>query len=151
MSGECEIEGASRPLAADVAALALLTAAAAAAYVWTKAPLYNTVPSIDPWLYTALWTNFDQIQSAFGSTYYASRLPWIVPGYLANQLFDPETAYLIVHVCFFMTGGLLLYVMCRRYFGRIPARGRLHRPDWAISSTTTLITTTTWRAASSPF
>jgi hypothetical protein len=113
--------GAWRSLAVDGGVLGILTAAVVAAYVWTKAPTFNPVPSVDPWLYTALWTNYVQIQTAFSATYYTSRLPWIVPGYLLNKVVDPSTAYYMIHVLFFLSGGLLLYVMCRRYFGRIAA------------------------------
>ncbi len=53
-----------RALGVDAAVLIGLTALTAAVYVWTKAPLYNPFGTIDPWLYTALWTNFDQIYDA---------------------------------------------------------------------------------------
>jgi hypothetical protein len=75
-----------RAIAIDAAVLVALTAATAAVYVWTKAPLYNHFGTIDPWLYTALWTNFDQIYDSFPRTYYISRVPWIVPGYVLNQI-----------------------------------------------------------------
>src|ERR671915_1116417 len=77
-----------RALAVDTAVLATLTAATAAVYVWTRAPLYNPFGTIDPWLYTALWTNFEQIYESFSRTYYISRVPWIVPGYVLNGIFD---------------------------------------------------------------
>jgi hypothetical protein len=112
---------ASDSLTAEAVALVLVTGAAAAAYVWTKAPFYNPVDSIDPWLYTALWTNFDQIYHAFSTTYYVSRLPWIVPGYVVNLALDARTAYFVIHLVFFSTGAALLYFTCRRYFGRIAA------------------------------
>lgn len=101
--------------------LIALTGLVATAFVWTKAPLYNPGWTIDPWLYTALWTNFEQIYHAFAGTYYVSRLPWIVPGYTANELFNERVAYFVVHGTFFVGGGLLFYVMCRRYLGRVAA------------------------------
>jgi hypothetical protein len=104
-------------LAIDAAVLVVLTAAAAAVYVWTKAPLYNPFGTIDPWLYTALWTNFDQIYESFPRTYYISRLPWIVPGYVLNGVFDARTAALVLHSAFFLGGGVLFYVLCRRWLG----------------------------------
>jgi hypothetical protein len=88
-------------------------------YISTRAPLYNPVGTIDPWLYTALWTNFDQIYHHFLGTYYASRLPWIIPGYFLNLLFDHRTAYFIIHIVFFFVGAILFYVVCRRWFGVI--------------------------------
>ena len=62
------------------------------------------MPSVDPWFYTALWTNYIQIQSEYHSTDYASRLPWIVPGYLLNKVVDPSTAYFTIHVLGFLGG-----------------------------------------------
>ena len=99
----------------------LATLACAAMYGATDAPLYNPVGTIDPWLYTALWTNFDQIYHQFVGTYYASRLAWIVPGYALNLLFDQRTAYFVIHIAFFFAGAILLYSLCRRWFGFVPA------------------------------
>ena len=109
-----------RAIAVDAAVLVTLTAATAAVYVWTKAPLYNPFGTIDPWLYTALWTNFDQIYESFPRTYYISRVPWIVPGYVLNGIFDARTAALVLHTAFFLGGGVLFYVLCRRWLG-VPA------------------------------
>jgi hypothetical protein len=106
-----------RALAIDAAVLAFLTAVTAAVYVWTKAPLYNPFGTIDPWLYTALWTNFDQIYDSFSGTYYISRVPWILPGYLLNGIFDARTAALVLHTTYFLGGGVLFYVLCRRWLG----------------------------------
>jgi hypothetical protein len=106
-----------RALAIDAAVLVPLTAVTAAVYVWTKAPLYNPFGTIDPWLYTALWTNFDQIYGSFSGTYYISRVPWIVPGYLLNDIFDARTAALGLHAAYFVGGGLLFYALCRRWLG----------------------------------
>ena len=111
----------SRRVVVDVGALTGMTAAVAGVYVWTKAPLYNPPGTIDPWLYTALWSNFDQIYGAFNQTYYASRLPWIVPGYVVNSLLDPRTSSLVIHTVFFLGGGVLFYVLCRRWFGTLAA------------------------------
>jgi hypothetical protein len=106
-----------RGIGLDVAVLAGLTAATSVVYVWTKAPLYNPFGTIDPWLYTALWTNFDQIYEAFAGTYYISRLPWIVPGYALNGIFDARSAALVLHATYFLAGGVFFYVLCRRWLG----------------------------------
>ena len=111
----------NRSRLAEPVAVVGLTGIVAGAYVWTKASLYNPAASIDPWLYTALWTNFDQVYHWFIGTYYASRLPWIVPGYVLARLFGLHTAFFVVHVSYFFAGGLFLYLTCRRYFGWIPA------------------------------
>jgi hypothetical protein len=110
-----------RVFAIDAAVLVGLTAVTAAVYVWTKAPLYNPFGTIDPWLYTALWTNFDQIYESFSRTYYISRVPWIVPGYALNGIFEARTASLVLHAAFFLGGGVLFYVLCRRWLGVVAA------------------------------
>jgi hypothetical protein len=112
---------ATRSLALEISLLAALTATAAGVYVWTKAPLYNPPGTIDPWLYTALWTNFDQVYATFSGTYYISRVPWIVPGYLLNEVFDARTASLVLHTTFFLAGGVLFYVLLRRWLGVVAA------------------------------
>jgi hypothetical protein len=112
---------AASAIAIDVAILGMLTAATAIAYVWTDAPLYNQLGTIDPWLYTALWTNFDQVYSSFHGLYYISRVPWIVPGYVLNGFLDARAASLVLHTTFFLAGGVLLYVLCRRWLGRAAA------------------------------
>jgi hypothetical protein len=110
-----------RAAVVEVAALALATVLVVAVYAWTDAPLYNPPFTIDPWLYTALWTNFDQTYHAFVTTYYASRVPWILPGYVCNLVFSPRTASLIVHTSFFFAGAIAVYFACRRLAGRLPA------------------------------
>jgi hypothetical protein len=110
-----------RALATEAAVLVGLTAATAAVYVWTKPPLYNPFGTIDPWLYTALWTNFDQIYHSFSGTYYVSRVPWIVPGYVLNGVFDARPAALVLHTVYFLGGGVLFYVLCRRWLGVVGA------------------------------
>jgi hypothetical protein len=105
----------------EAAALVLFTFVFSGMYVVTDAPLYNPVGTIDPWLYTALWVNFDQIYHHFLGTYYASRVPWIAPGYGLNLLFDHRTAYFIMHVSLFFGGALLFYIVCRRWFGVLAA------------------------------
>jgi hypothetical protein len=105
----------------DAIVLVLITAVIATIYVWTKAPLYNPMGSIDPWLYTALWMNFEQIYHHFITTYYVSRIPWIVPGYLLNLAFGQVAAYFIVHTVFFFVGAVLFYVLCRRWLGSVAA------------------------------
>jgi hypothetical protein len=106
---------------AEGLALGLATLACIGMYIATHPPLYNPVGSIDPWLYTALWTNFDQIYHHFLGTYYVSRLPWIASGYALNLLFDHRTAYFIIHIAFFFAGAILFYFVCRRWFGVIAA------------------------------
>ena len=73
--------------------------------------------TIDPWLYTALMTNFDSIYGWFNGTYYASRLPMIVPGVFLNSFLSPVNAYVVLHLGMFLSGGGFLYLLVRELFG----------------------------------
>jgi hypothetical protein len=108
--------------AIEVAGVLLSTAIVIGAYWTTNPPFFNPPTTIDPWLYTALWVNFDQIYHAFAAyTYYPSRLPWVIPGYALNSLFDPRTAYFVLHGVFFFGGGIAAYLLVRAHFGRFAA------------------------------
>jgi hypothetical protein len=100
-----------------VAALGSVLGVAALSYWWTRAPLYNPSGTIDPWLYTALFVNFDQMYHHFGTTYYASRLPWIVPGRIAFAALPVDAAYWALHGLAFVGGVTALFVLVRRYIG----------------------------------
>jgi hypothetical protein len=106
---------------ADAAVLIVLTALIGGVYWVVDAPLYNPSGSIDPWLYTGLFTNFAFTYHLFWNTYYASRLPWVVPGLLLHDLFPDRVAYFILHGAFFVGGGVALFVLVRRFLGRLPA------------------------------
>jgi hypothetical protein len=106
---------------ADVLTVCGLSAVVVAAYAWTHAPLYNPFGTLDPWFYTGVWTNFHQIYAVLAGSYYTSRLPWIAPGLLANWLFEARTAAIVLHAFYFFAGGVLFYVLCRRWLGAVPA------------------------------
>jgi hypothetical protein len=99
------------------AALGGVFAIAALSYWWTRAPLYNPSGTIDPWLYTALMVNFDETYEHFGTTYYASRLPWIVPGRILYGALPLDAAYWLLHGLAFVGGVAALFVLVRRYLG----------------------------------
>ena len=90
-------------------------------YWATDAPLYNPVGWVDPWLYTSLFVNFDWAYSVFSDTYYAARLPWVIPGYVLHTLLPTKIAYFVLHGCFFYAGGIFAYLLVRRYVGRAGA------------------------------
>ena len=52
---------------------------------------------------------------------YISRIPWIIPGYALNAFFDARTASLVLHTTLAVGGGLLFYLLCRRYVGAVAA------------------------------
>ena len=105
----------------DLAALGSVFGITALSYWWTQAPLYNPSGTIDPWLYTALFVNFDQFYDHFGASYYASRLPWIVPGRIAYGTLSVDAAYWVLHGFSFIGGVAAIYFLVRRYLGVAPA------------------------------
>lgn len=90
---------------------------AAISYWWTRAPLYNPSATIDPWLYTGLFVNFDQLYEHFRLTYYAARLPWIVPGRLVYAILPLDAAYWVLHGLSFCGGVAAVFFLVRRYVG----------------------------------
>jgi hypothetical protein len=99
------------------AALGGVFAVAALAFWWTEAPLYNLSGSIDPWLYTALFVNFENVYEPFANTYYGARLPWIVPGRLLYTTLPVDVAYWLLHGLSFVGGVTALFVLARRHVG----------------------------------
>jgi hypothetical protein len=112
---------AASPWVRDAVLLVALTAAVGLVFVVVEAPLYNPTGSIDPWLYTALFTNFGFTYLNFWSTYYAARLPWVVPGVLAHEFFSERVAFVVLHAAFFLCGAVALFVLVRRFLGRLAA------------------------------
>ena len=94
------------------------TSVAALTILWLLDTQIYTEPwTVDPWLYTALMTNFDTIYGWFTATYYASRLPVIIPGLFLNSFLTPQQAYVVLHLVMFFTGGAFLYLLVRWLFG----------------------------------
>jgi hypothetical protein len=100
-----------------VAAFGGVLGVAALAYWWTKAPLYNQSGTIDPWLYTAFFVNWDRVYEPLALTYYAARLPWIVPGRFAYALLPLDAAYWVLHGLAFVGGVASVFFLVRRYLG----------------------------------
>lgn len=81
--------------------------------------LYSAVTTIDPWMYFGYFLDFVRFKSElFPSLYYGSRLPWIVPGYIANRLFDPVAAKYVLHFGFYYLAVFSLYSLLKRANGR---------------------------------
>jgi hypothetical protein len=117
----CALATAWRGRSAAVAAFGGVLGVTALSYWWTKAPLYNPSDTIDPWLYTAFFVNFDRVYEDFALTYYAARLPWIVPGRFAYAVFPLDAAYWILHGLAFVGGAAAVFFLVRRYLGLAPA------------------------------
>jgi hypothetical protein len=101
----------------ELALLAVTTIAALVVLRLVDTQIYTEPWTIDPWLYTALMANFDFTYHWFNMTYYAARLPLIVPGLLLNSFLTPEQAYVVLHLTFFLIGGVFLYLLVRSLFG----------------------------------
>jgi hypothetical protein len=86
--------------------------------VYSKLPLYNPVGYLDPWFYTGYFNNLAELYKWFGPTYYFSRLPWIVPGYIAYNLLPANWAYFVLHGCFLYLGGIFTYLILRSRYDR---------------------------------
>ena len=103
------------------AAVFALTILVVLAYWATDAPLVNPAATIDPWLYTAQFVNFDFIYETFAGSYYVSRLPWTIPGYVAHAILPPVAAHVALHATFFFGAGLFLFLLVRASLGLAPA------------------------------
>jgi hypothetical protein len=101
----------------ELAVVGLSTAAALVVLRLVHTQIYTDPWTIDPWLYTALMTNFDFIYHHFVTTYYASRLPLVLPGYFLNSFLTPQQAYIVLHIVFFLAGALFMYLLVRTLFG----------------------------------
>ena len=86
--------------------------------VYSKLPLYNPVGYLDPWFYTGYFNNLAELYKWFGPTYYFSRLPWIVPGYIAYNILPANWAYFALHGCFLYLGGIFTYLILRARYDR---------------------------------
>ena len=56
---------------------------------------------IDAWVYTGFFLSLPEHLIRWGETYYATRLSWLLPGYLAHQTFSPLLANYVLHFAFF--------------------------------------------------
>jgi len=80
--------------------------------------IFNHAGSVDPWLYYGLYRNLSAIKTLFPSTYYASRLSLILPGYLANQLFSPLIANYLLHLLIWLGAVTGLFLAVKHIAGR---------------------------------
>ncbi len=70
---------------------------------------------VDSWLYLGFFRNFvDFKRYLFTDTYYASRMSWILPGWLAYRVFTPEVANYVIHLSVFYLFVFSLYFAVSR-------------------------------------
>jgi len=70
--------------------------------------------TIDPWLYTGYFLNFESYYHTFGILYYGTRLSWIIPGYVLYTIFPTLTANYVLHFGFIAAAVLSLYYILKQ-------------------------------------
>jgi hypothetical protein len=77
--------------------------------------MYSLTHAIDAWVYHGFFRHLETYASTmFPSTYYGTRLAWIVPGYVAYHVFSPVVATVILHLTFYCIAVWSLYaIVCR--------------------------------------
>jgi hypothetical protein len=88
--------------------------------LWRNSNLiFSGLGYVDPWVYYGFFRNLVLFKrDLFPGTYYGSRLAWILPGYLVNQLFDPLTANYVLHLGVYYTALFSLYYILARTINR---------------------------------
>jgi hypothetical protein len=101
----------------ELVLLGTMTATAVCLLFLVHTQIYTEPWTIDPWLYTALMTNFGFTYHWFNMTYYAARLPLIIPGVFLNSFLTPAQAYVVLHASLFLAGGVFVYLLVRFLLG----------------------------------
>jgi len=73
---------------------------------------------IDSWIYFGYFLNLTGLLHAFRSGYFAGRLSWILPGFLAYRSFPPLAATYVLHVAFYWIAVVSLYLILKHTVGR---------------------------------
>src|ERR1700719_5427288 len=71
--------------------------------------IFHYPVSIDAWVYSGFQLHLREFLTAFGGTYYASRVPWTVPGWLLHLIFSDEHALYVLHFGVFYLAAFSLY------------------------------------------
>ena len=101
-----------RELLVAVVAFVVVLGLAAFAYWWTRgAPLQPRPGRSTPGCTRRMFVNFDHIYGQFANTYYASRLPWILPGRIVYSVLPTDAAYWVLHGLAFVGGVAALFVL----------------------------------------
>jgi hypothetical protein len=80
--------------------------------------IFNPAAGIDPYLYLGFFRNFSHHIVVFGATYYATRLPFIIPGYICYKIFPPLAANYVLHLGFYYVALFSLYFILRMAVNR---------------------------------
>lgn len=96
-------------------AVDILVLLLAPAFLCLAIPDWIFAPSsfIDSYVYLGYFRNFSQHVMAFGDTYYGTRLPFIIPGYICYNIFPPLVANYVLHLGFYYMAIFSLYFIVR--------------------------------------
>jgi len=81
---------------------------------------YSASPQgfIDPWIYFGYFLDLTQHLRTIRSGYFAGRISWILPGFLAYRSFPPLAATYILHVAFYWIAVVSLYLILKNTVSR---------------------------------
>jgi hypothetical protein len=85
--------------------------------------IFSKPNGIDNWLYPGFHLHLPKLLKDFGYTYYASRVPWTVTGWLVHSAFDDEHALYLLHFGVFYLAVFSLYAVVRTVFANSAAAG----------------------------
>jgi hypothetical protein len=77
--------------------------------------------TIDPWFYAGFHLHLLDFLRTFGDTYYASRVPWTVTGWLLHTLFGDTQGLYVLHFGVFYLAVFSLYIATRIMFINVAA------------------------------
>jgi len=80
--------------------------------------VFSTSGYIDPYIYLGYFRNFEHYFTFFGDTYYGTRLPFIIPGYICYKIFPPLLANYVLHLGFYYLALFSLYFILRMAVNR---------------------------------
>jgi hypothetical protein len=103
----------------DFAVLSVFGVSTLGIFALIHARALNLPNYIDPWIYTGLFRDWDYMYRVFGDSYYSSRLPYLIPGYVVNQMFAPVTAFYVLHWSYLVLGASAAYLLLTRFYGRV--------------------------------
>lgn len=78
--------------------------------------IYPLQGLLDPWIYTGYFLDFKSHLVNFSTTYFGSRLPWILPGYFVHKIFPPLLANTLLHLIYYYTSICSLYLILKNLF-----------------------------------
>jgi hypothetical protein len=78
--------------------------------------IFDAMGWIDPWIYAGFHLHLPQFLVIFGDTYYASRVPWTIAGWILHLAFSDAVANYVLHFVVFYLTALSLYFAIRTIF-----------------------------------